>query len=130
MTENIWHEGAYGFWHLRLPGNLTGIVGWDSCKPKGSNPTTGYTVSFNGRTLVKRYRDLEEAKAACMLFARVTLDEGLCAIGFDHRNALREIANRAGAPTMSYANAIELEEQRHSLDWIAARAAEALKGKE
>jgi len=42
------------------------------------------------------------------------------------RQALREIANRAGAPTMGYSPPNELREQRESLDWIAARAAEAL----
>lgn len=40
--------------------------------------------------------------------------------------ALRAIANRAGAPTMSYAPEIERREQRESLDWIAAKCAEVL----
>lgn len=40
---------------------------------------------------------------------------------------LREIANRAGAPTMHYSPERERTEQRESLNWIAKRAAEALK---
>lgn len=41
--------------------------------------------------------------------------------------ALREIANQAGAPTMSYAPEVEAEERGKSLEWIARRAASALK---
>jgi hypothetical protein len=41
--------------------------------------------------------------------------------------ALREIANRAGAPTMDYCVSVKVEEQRLSLEWIAHRAAEAIK---
>ena len=41
-------------------------------------------------------------------------------------NALREIANRAGSPTMDYSPGIERGEQRASLDWIAVKAADAL----
>ena len=40
--------------------------------------------------------------------------------------ALREIANRAGAPTMTYAPDTVIYEQRASLDWIALRAKSAL----
>lgn len=40
--------------------------------------------------------------------------------------ALREIANRAGAPTMQYCRENERREQRDSLNWIAKRAADAL----
>lgn len=42
------------------------------------------------------------------------------------RQALKEIGNRAGAPTMHYAPNIEREEQRASLDWISKRVREAL----
>jgi hypothetical protein len=40
---------------------------------------------------------------------------------------LIEIANRAGAPTMDYCSEAVLCEQRESLNWIAAKAAEAIK---
>ena len=39
---------------------------------------------------------------------------------------LRRIANRAGAPTMDYAPTVMLQEQRESLDWVAAEAAQAI----
>lgn len=47
--------------------------------------------------------------------------------------ALRDIANRAGAPTANHfrstldGSIIELKEQRESLNWIASRAAQALR---
>lgn len=46
------------------------------------------------------------------------------------RKALREIANRAGSPTMHYFPEMERQEQRASLDWIAVRALQALLGEE
>jgi hypothetical protein len=45
------------------------------------------------------------------------------------RDALREIVNRAGAPTCHYGPEVEREEQRESLNWIAMRAANALSTK-
>ena len=42
-------------------------------------------------------------------------------------DALRQIANRAGSPTMDYNPDYVIIEQRASLDWIAVRAAQAIK---
>lgn len=124
----MWTEGAYGFWHLRVNG-FTGVVGWDSTRPKGSNDeTSGFKVSFEHSTLIQRYKSLDEAKAACVKLAKHKLATALVALGDECTLALREIANRAGAPTMQYAGAVEKEEQRETLNWIAARAANALKG--
>lgn len=129
MSSTYWQEGAYGFWHLRLPGNFTGVVGWDSARPKGSTEErSGYKVSFEDVSLVARYKSLDEAKAACERLSSAQLAKAAVALGDERTLALREIANRAGAPDMQYAGSVEKEEQRKSLDWIAARAAKALKG--
>lgn len=48
-------------------------------------------------------------------------------VPFTMIEVLCDIANRAGSPTMDYSPENALKEQRASLDWIAARAAEGIK---
>lgn len=45
----------------------------------------------------------------------------------DVMTVLRDIANRAGAPTMDYSPETALHEQRESLDWIAIKAADLIR---
>lgn len=82
-----WTAAPYNFYYLRFCG-FTVTVGWDG-KDEG-----GYKVSFEDRNLVKRYKSLDEAKAAGVRFARQRLQEAIAALGAPEKPGLQETAVR------------------------------------
>lgn len=85
-------------------------------------------LSTKWRTASKVCRSSHATDCYCYATRELCADEldKLAQVVEPMAEALRAIANRAGAPTMSYAPEIERREQRESLDWIAAKCAEVL----
>ena len=60
VSSPNWTDQNYNCFRLIVGKHLPVLVSWDSLKSR-SDPT-GYKVTVNGQTLVRRYADLEEAK--------------------------------------------------------------------
>lgn len=74
-----WTEGRYNFHYLVLSPKreLQVVVGWHSFKPRDSEESAGFMISFCGSTLKDRPSDLNKAKQLGEEWARQVLMSAL-----------------------------------------------------
>lgn len=92
-------------------------------EPELQKTTTQYRAQFGlGPNQLESAKCLTCCKSTCV--CPVGLKDAILVRALI--NALQDIANRAGRPTMNYSPEVEREEQRNSLDWIAGRVSRVL----